>query len=247
MNRICENYCGIKLFSSSDNNNIIDNDIKYNDYGVWVTNSSGNPIFHNNFVNNYAQVNIEQSGYANSWDNGVEGNYWSNYTGIDLTHDGVGDYPHTIHANNIDHYPLMGMFSSFNTSLEKYVNIISNSTIENFEYFESNSTITMHVSNMTANQAFGFCRVCIPYTLMDVSNISVFIDGGQTPVLYHNYTLYDNGTHRWIYFVYQQSTHEIDIVPEFPSVLILPLFMIATLLAVIVYRRKHSITMERTI
>jgi len=30
------------------------------------------------------------------------------------------------------------------------------------------------------------------------------------------------------------------IVPEFPSILILPLFMIATLLAVIVYRKKHS-------
>ncbi len=31
-----------------------------------------------------------------------------------------------------------------------------------------------------------------------------------------------------------------NIIPEFPSFLILPLFMIATLLAVIVYRRKHS-------
>ena len=31
-----------------------------------------------------------------------------------------------------------------------------------------------------------------------------------------------------------------DIVPEFPSFLILPLFMIATLLAVIAYKRKHS-------
>lgn len=30
------------------------------------------------------------------------------------------------------------------------------------------------------------------------------------------------------------------VIPEFPSFLILPLFMIATLLAVIVYRRKHS-------
>ena len=28
-------------------------------------------------------------------------------------------------------------------------------------------------------------------------------------------------------------------IPEFPSFIILPLFMIATLLAVIVYRRKH--------
>jgi len=30
------------------------------------------------------------------------------------------------------------------------------------------------------------------------------------------------------------------VIPEFPSLLILPLFMITTLLAVIVYRRKHS-------
>jgi hypothetical protein len=41
------------------------------------------------------------------------------------------------------------------------------------------------------------------------------------------------------------STHQvvvdldINIIPEFPSFVILPLFMIATLLAVIVYRRKH--------
>ena len=32
----------------------------------------------------------------------------------------------------------------------------------------------------------------------------------------------------------------VEVVPEFPSFLIMPLFMIATLLAVIVYRRKHS-------
>jgi hypothetical protein len=31
------------------------------------------------------------------------------------------------------------------------------------------------------------------------------------------------------------------VIPEFPSFLILPLFMIATLLAVIVYRREHSV------
>jgi len=36
------------------------------------------------------------------------------------------------------------------------------------------------------------------------------------------------------------KTGEIITIPEFPSFLILPLFMTATLLAVIVYRRKHS-------
>ena len=33
---------------------------------------------------------------------------------------------------------------------------------------------------------------------------------------------------------------DLDSIPEFPSFLILPLFMAATLLAVIVHRRKHS-------
>ena len=38
--------------------------------------------------------------------------------------------------------------------------------------------------------------------------------------------------------VYEDDTPIV--IPEFPSFLILPLFMIATLLVVTVYRRKHS-------
>jgi len=38
----------------------------------------------------------------------------------------------------------------------------------------------------------------------------------------------------------ESVTYIYQVIPEFPSFLILPLFMIATLLAVIVYRRKHS-------
>lgn len=36
-----------------------------------------------------------------------------------------------------------------------------------------------------------------------------------------------------------------DIIPEFPSFIILPLFMLATLLAVMVYKRKHAIKQKR--
>ncbi len=39
---------------------------------------------------------------------------------------------------------------------------------------------------------------------------------------------------------YQLVETNLWVIPEFPSFLILPLFMIATLLAVILYRRKHS-------
>jgi len=39
-------------------------------------------------------------------------------------------------------------------------------------------------------------------------------------------------------FGYEYQYH---VIPEFPSLIILPLFMIATFLAIIVYRRKHTI------
>jgi len=231
---------GIHL-SESSNNSISENNIINNDYGITFYNSSDNIIFHNNFITNAQQVSIHTL-YTNPnfWDNGLEGNYWSNYTGLDLNHDGIGNTWHQIDANNTDNYPLMGIFSGFNTSLGRQVNVISNSTIEGFEYFDLNNTIRMYVSNMMTGQTFGFCRICIPHTLMNPDQISVIIDDGQTPILYHNFTLYDNDTHRWIYFAYEHSTHVIDIIPEFSSLLILPLFMIGTLLTVILYRRKHT-------
>jgi len=131
----------------------------------------------------------------------------------------------------------MGRFSSFNTSLGYAVNVISNSTIENLDCFEFNGTIKMYVSG---KEEYGFCRVIIPYVLMNVNNISVIIDDGVTLVLYYNYTLHDNDTHRWIYFAYENSTHEIDILLEFPSPIILPLLVVGTLLIALIYRRELS-------
>jgi len=62
---------------------------------------------------------------------------------------------------------------------------------------------------------------------------------GQSEGTYvrYNITAYDNAENLGFkYGVGQDYT----VIPEFPSFLVIPLFMIATLLAVIVYRRKHS-------
>jgi len=67
---------------------------------------------------------------------------------------------------------------------------------------------------------------------------NVNVDGANPT--YWNYTLYDDGDNRWIYFSYEHATLKTIIIPEFSSIIILPLFMIATLLAVIVYKRKHQ-------
>jgi len=96
----------------------------------------------------------------------------------------------------------------------------------------------MYVSNMTSNQTFGFCRVRIPHTLMnETAPITVLVNG--TMPYYWNYTLYDDGNNRWIYFEYDHSTKEVIIIPEFPSLIILPLFMIVTLLAATVYKKRR--------
>jgi parallel beta-helix repeat protein len=113
-NIICGNYIannsdGI-FFNDSPNNTITGNIIAANKgrgiyFPSWVSPSNNNTIYHNNFVNNTYQVS--SSGSMNVWDNGVEGNYWSDYTGQDLNGDGIGDTPYTIDESNQDRYPLM--------------------------------------------------------------------------------------------------------------------------------------------
>jgi parallel beta-helix repeat protein len=258
-------YDGIRLWFSS-NNLIHQNLIKDNDYGIffheanlntisentisesggpgiYIESSSTNEILHNCFMDNYRQSMIYDNS-VNTWDNGCEGNFWSDYNGTDLHRgpcqnetgsDGIGDTPYIIDASNQDNYPLMGAFSSFKTSLGNQVDIISNSTVDEFEYFEPNSTIVMHISNMTNNQAHGFCRLVIPHELI-LPPYNITVNGN--PVDYD--TIFENETISIICFSYEHSTLEIVIVPEFSSFLILPLFAIAILLAVIVYRKKHA-------
>jgi parallel beta-helix repeat protein len=235
-NSITNNCYGLHSDISSDNriyeNNITDSTCG----GLHMVSSSDNSFYHNNLIHNAKQATLPASPY-NIWDDSCEGNYWSDYIGSDGNHDGIGDALYEVDPYNIDHYPLMGTFHSFNTSLGCAVDVISNSTIEDFQYFDYNETIIMHVSNRTINQTFGFCRLRIPHALIN-ETYHVTING--TEPYYWNYTLFDDGDNRWIYSSYQHSRLEIIIVSEFPSFLILALFIIATLIAVIVYRKKHA-------
>jgi parallel beta-helix repeat protein len=228
---------GISL-QEGEKNTVIENTIEKCFYGIWLGSSVKNAFFHNNLIDNTYQVK-DLLGWYNSWNNTLEGNYWSDYNGTDLNLDGLGDKPYEIGPSSglFDYYPLMGMFHCFNTTMDHYVNVISNSTIEDLKYFKANSTIKIYVSNMTATQTYGFCRICIPYVIMDVNHISVIIDDGVTPVLHQNYTLFDNGTHRWIYFVYPHSTHEISIIPEFYLNNLLTLLILTTIS--IIFARKR--------
>jgi parallel beta-helix repeat protein len=103
LNSMGQSYGGLYLYYSSTNV-VCKNTLNGNSLGVYLYNSSSNQFYLNNF-NSISQVSTYNS--INTWDNGVQGNYWSNYNGTDSNHDGIGDTPYVIDAYNIDNYPLM--------------------------------------------------------------------------------------------------------------------------------------------
>ena len=98
-------------------------------YGFW-SDQHDNIFYHNNFIDNKPpdnnlQVSMlglypDKSANPSIWDNGKEGNYWSDYlarytnaTEVDNT--GIGDTPFVINENNIDHYPLMAPYETISS------------------------------------------------------------------------------------------------------------------------------------
>jgi len=244
---ICSPYQPPERRGSYDNL-ICCNDIIGNKVGIYLL-GENNKFYHNNFLNNSENVQVYYVPYyENEWDDGYPsgGNYWSDYAGVDsfsgpyqnaAGSDGIGDTSYIIDENNLDRYPLMGSFNSFNTSVGYSVDVISNSTVEDFTYFDSNSTIVMHVSNMTVDQVFGFCRITIPHELMPppyTVKVNDTVMNFQT--IYENYT---EGIST-IYFTYEHSKLEITIIPECPSAIILSLFTLTTIIATILLKRKRK-------
>jgi len=259
-NYICSNtLCGMGLSSAS--NNVLTNNIaKNNDYGVWLSfstnftvagntladnrggiylnNSENNTIFHNNIINNAYQSEIINS--TSMWANDFEGNYWSNYVGVDANQDGIGDSPYIIEANNTDDYPLMGPFSDFIIAWEEQlhrVTTICNSTISNFNFTDTyNGSVRAIFFDVTGEDGtIGFCRIRIPTTLIN-DTFTVYVDGINT-----TYTLLprSNATHSYLYFTYNHSTKKVIIIPEFPLTLF-PYLLMTLILAVIAYLKRKS-------
>lgn len=115
-NTIVNNTIGIRLTGSEDSvceqNIISGNTLRKNDQGIHLgSHASENTIYGNNFVDNIVHVNSLSAieSFHNTWDNGVKGNYWSDYKGQDLGGDGVGDTPYIIDEANQDRYPLMSL------------------------------------------------------------------------------------------------------------------------------------------
>jgi parallel beta-helix repeat protein len=105
------------IYFVGSNNTVAANQISDSGWGIYFppyfAAPNGNKFFHNNFVNVTQNVYVNSPDNINYWDNGEEGNYWSNYATMypdakEVDDSGTADRPYVICANNTDNYPLMG-------------------------------------------------------------------------------------------------------------------------------------------
>jgi parallel beta-helix repeat protein len=109
-NNISNNDNGINITGpslASEFNFISSNLISFNsNHGINIDNGDNNQVHHNNIISNPQQA---QDSGTNYWDSNNEGNFWSDYTGLDngsggrLAGDGIGDtdIPHL----GLDNFP----------------------------------------------------------------------------------------------------------------------------------------------
>jgi len=203
-NEVYNNTYGVRLAASSTNL-ITGNFFEENDFALSLRDDSNdNFVFHNNFLNNTKLAQSVKS--ANFFDNGIEGNYWIDYDGLDNNTDGIGDTPYVIDENNTDLYPLMGRFAGFSAVLEEEehsVNVVSNCSVSGFEFFGEVQTLKFRVSGL--NGTVWFCRVMFP-RLMLAGPYMVVVDGVEVDAALLPVS---NISHVFLYFVFDVSSHEV--------------------------------------
>jgi hypothetical protein len=128
---------------------------------------------------------------------------------------------------------------------ENTYNIVATSTsaLSSFEFNQPARQVSFNTSGIPGTN--GYCEVVIPKTLLG-GPFKVFM--GNQPIAA---TETENTTHSFISFTYTHNSDTIEIiattaVPEFPSIILLPLLIIVTLLVVIICKQKHIVTRSHT-
>ena len=101
-NLIANSERGIEVYYHSNDNLVVNNQISSTGSGIVFRDTVGNLIYNNNLINNGRQAYDDGD---NEWSMNGQGNYWSDYSGVDGDGDGIGDSPYFIATKGVDFYP----------------------------------------------------------------------------------------------------------------------------------------------
>ena len=227
---ISGNYFGVWT-SGGIRSNVNNNSISYNIYGVNYSKTANNLAQSNDIYDNSYGMNVANGATVNA-----ERNYWGHPTGpyhSSLNPEGEGN-PVNGDGTDLDFIP-------FHTSPQGHINERPIAALSvDHSIVDMNETVTLDASNSTDDRR-------IDYYFFD------FGDGTNSswttfPVVTHKYA--SKATYNATLIVmdnYGITSLDsnivyvtITVIPEFPSILVLPLFIITTLVAIIAYRQKHS-------
>jgi len=107
-----------------------------------------------------------------------------------------------------------------------YVETRSNSTITNFEFSQTEKSITFNVTGSTGTK--GWVNVTIPKVLLDGPWVILIDNNDVTGTA----TITTNQTHTFIYITYTHSTHKITIIGTYVIPEYTPLIMLTTLITI---------------
>jgi hypothetical protein len=118
------------------------------------------------------------------------------------------------------------------------IEVVGNSAVSDFHIDVLQKIVSFNVSGLKGTP--GFCKVTIPNIIVQElwkGNYTVLLDGKPWPFTYRTDTI-----NTYISINYTHTEHEVQIIPEFPSTMILPLFTFATLIATILLKKNRKST-----
>ena len=220
-------------------------DMLYPDWVNAYSTTDGAPVVNDTVSLLYMGEPVEAChlGYGNEYGNYSANYYWEQSTGLLLMWEIKGSevVDGSLETLNL-HFHKVGLqheFCPFIDDEEYRVKVDSSSTLLGFEFNETEKKIRLDVSGLSGTS--GYCDVWVPEGLL-WGTFSLTNDGYDL-VEDTDYTVTHEGAYYKFDISYIHSDHTIEItgsqvIPEFSAWMILPLFMAATLMAVMLYRKR---------